>query len=338
MRAIELQGFAADRLAMAERPQPEPGPGEVLVRVKACSLNYRDWLMVQGVYNPKQKLPLIPLSDGAGEVMATGPGVTAFRPGDRVLGHFFPNWQSGGPSAEKFGISMGGPYDGWLCESRTYPAHALAKIPDHLNFTEAASLPCAALTAWSAIVTLGQVQPGDLVLVQGTGGVSLFALQFAKLAGAEVIVTSSSDEKLEKARTLGADHGINYRSNPEWGRAARQISGGKGLDHIVEVGGAGTLNQSIRAIRPGGTVSMIGVLSGPMSNDLLLPLVVMQQVRLQGVTVGSKEGFDAMLRAMTLSKIKPVLDRSFDFSESGVRAAYEHMGKGAAFGKIVVSL
>lgn len=338
MRAIELQGFAADRLVMAERPQPEPGPGEVLVRVKACSLNYRDWLMVQGVYNPKQKLPLIPLSDGAGEVMATGPGVTAFRPGDRVLGHFFPNWQSGGPSAEKFSISMGGPYDGWLCESRTYPAHALSRIPDHLSFADAASLPCAALTAWSAVVTLGQVQPGDLVLVQGTGGVSLFALQFAKLAGAEVIVTSSSDEKLEKAKTLGADHGINYRSNPEWGRAARQISGGRGLDHIVEVGGAGTLNQSIRAIRPGGTVSMIGVLSGPMSNDLLLPLVVMQQVRLQGVTVGSKEGFDAMLRAMTLSKMKPVLDRSFDFSESGVRVAYDHMGKGAAFGKIVVSL
>lgn len=338
MRAIELQGFAADKLVIVDRPPPEPKAGEVLVRVRACSLNYRDWLMMQGVYNPKQKLPLIPLSDGAGEVVATGAGVSGFKPGDRVLGHFFPNWPSGEPSVEKFSVSMGGPYDGWLCEQRTYPAHALARIPDHLSFEEAASLPCAALTAWSAIVTLGKVQPGDLVLVQGTGGVSLFALQFAKMAGAEVIVTSSSDEKLQKAKTLGADHGINYRSNPEWGRAARAISGGKGLDHIVEVGGAGTLNQSIRAIRPGGTISMIGVLSGPMSNDLLLPLVVMQQVRLQGVTVGSKEGFDAMLRAMTLSKMKPVLDRSFDFSESGVRAAYDHMGKGAAFGKIVIRL
>lgn len=338
MRAIELQGFAADRLVMAERPQPEPGPGEVLVRVKACSLNYRDWLMVQGSYNPKQKLPLIPLSDGAGEVTAVGAGVSAFRPGDRVLPHFFPNWQSGAPSVEKFSVSTGGPFDGWLSESRTYPAHALARIPDHLSFEEAAALPCAALTAWSAIVTLGKVQPGDRVLVQGTGGVSLFALQFAKLAGAEVIVTSSSDEKLDKAKALGADHGINYRSNPEWGRAARAVSGGRGLDHIVEVGGAGTLNQSIRAIRPGGTLSMIGVLSGSMSNDLLLPLVVMQQVRLQGITVGSKEGFDAMLRAMSLAKLKPVLDRRFEFSEAGVRAAYDHMGKGAAFGKIVVGL
>lgn len=338
MRAIELQGFAVDRLAMAERPQPEPGPGEVLVRVRACSLNYRDWLMAQGMYNPKQKLPLIPLSDGAGEVTAVGSGVAAFGPGDRVLGHFFPNWLSGAPGVEKFSVSMGGPLDGWLCESRTYPAHALSRIPDHLSFEEAATLPCAALTAWSAIVTLGQVQPGDLVLVQGTGGVALFALQFAKRAGAEVIVTSSSDAKLEKARALGADHGINYRSNPDWGRAARTLSGGRGVDHIVELGGAGTLTQSIRAIRPGGTISMIGVLSGATSNDLLLPLVVMQQVRLQGVTVGSKEGFDAMLRAMALGKMKPVLDRSFDFSESGVRAAYAHMGKGAAFGKIAIAL
>ncbi|HLT78241.1 MAG TPA: NAD(P)-dependent alcohol dehydrogenase [Ferrovibrio sp.] len=338
MRAIELQAFAVDRLVMAERPQPEPKPGEVLVGVRACSLNYRDWLMVQGAYNPKQKLPLVPLSDGAGEVIAVGPGVSGFKPGDRVVPHFFPNWSSGEPSAERFSVSMGGPYDGWLCEQRTYPAHALARIPDHLDFAEAATLPCAALTAWSAIVTLGRVQPGDLVLVQGTGGVSLFALQFAKLAGAEVIVTSSSDEKLEKAKALGADHGINYRNTPEWGRATRTITGGRGVDHIVEVGGAGTLNQSIRAIRPGGTISMIGVLSGPTSNDLLLPLVVMQQVRLQGVTVGSKDGFDAMLRAMSQAKMKPVLDRSFDFSESGVREAYQHMGKGAAFGKITVSV
>src|SRR5690606_18248489 len=202
MRAIELQAFAVDRLVMAERPQPEPKPGEVLVGVRACSLNYRDWLMVQGAYNPKQKLPLVPLSDGAGEVIAVGPGVSGFKPGDRVVPHFFPNWSSGEPSAERFSVSMGGPYDGWPCAQRTYPAHALARIPDHLDFAEAATLPCAALTAWSAIVTLGRVQPGDLVLVQGTGGVSLFALQFAKLAGAEVIVTSSSDEKLEKAKAL----------------------------------------------------------------------------------------------------------------------------------------
>jgi NADPH:quinone reductase-like Zn-dependent oxidoreductase len=341
MRVIELRGFSVDQLALTERPWPEPGtdlnPGDVLVAVKACSLNFRDWLMAQGSYNPRQKLPLIPVSDGAGEVVAVGPGVTQFKPGDRVLGHFFPAWLAGEPSVEKFGISMGGPLDGWLCEQRIFPASALAKIPDHLSYAEAAALPCAALTAWSAIVTLGRVQPGERVLIQGTGGVALFALQFAKLAGAEVIVTSSSDAKLARAKTLGADHGINYKANPEWGKAARAMTGGAGLDHIVELGGAGTLMQSIRAIRPGGTISMIGVLSGP-SNDLHIPLVVMQQIRLQGVTVGSKEGLDAMLRAMSVAKTKPVIDSHFEFSESGVRDAYRHMGKGAAFGKIVIGL
>lgn len=338
MRAIELQSFSVDALKMAERPDPVLHAGEVLVRVKAVSLNYRDWLMAQGVYNPKQKLPLIPVSDGAGEVIAVADGVTAFRPGDRVLGHFFPAWSSGEPSVAKFSVSMGGPLDGWLCEQRVFPARALALIPDHLSYEEAAALPCAALTAWSAIVTLGKVQPGDRVLIQGTGGVALFALQFAKLAGAEVTLTSSSDAKLEKAREMGADHLINYRTTPQWGRAARELTGGAGLDHIVELGGAGTLAQSVRAIRPGGTISMIGVLSGATSNDLLLPLVVMQQVRLQGVTVGSKEGFDAMLRAMALAETRPVLDQTFEFSESGVRAAFHHMGSGSHFGKIVISI
>lgn len=341
MRVIELRGFSVDQLTLAERPWPEPGtdlqPGDVLVAVKACSLNFRDWLMAQGSYNPRQKLPLIPVSDGAGEVVAVGPGVTTFKPGDRVLGHFFPLWLAGEPSVEKFGVSMGGPLDGWLCEQRIFPANALAKIPDHLSYAEAAALPCAALTAWSAIVTMGRVQPGERVLIQGTGGVALFALQFAKLCGAEVIVTSSSDAKLEMAKKLGADHGINYKANPDWGKAARAMTNGAGLDHIVELGGAGTLMQSIRAIRPGGVISMIGVLSGP-SNDLHIPLVVMQQIRLQGVTVGSKEGLDAMLRAMAVAKTKPVIDSHFEFSEPGVRDAYRHMGKGAAFGKIVIGL
>lgn len=337
MRAIELQGFSVDALRMAERPDPQPKAGEVLVRVKACSLNFRDWLMAQGQYNPKQKLPLIPVSDGAGEVVAVGADVTGFKPGDRVLGHFFPQWLAGEPSVEKFAVSMGGPYDGWLCEQRAYQANALAHIPAHLSFEEAATLPCAALTAWSAIVTLGKVQPGERVLIQGTGGVALFALQFANLAGAEVIMTSSSDDKLARVKAMGADHLINYRSDPDWGRTARALTGNAGLDHIVELGGAGTLMQSIRAIRPGGTISMIGVLSGP-SNDLKIPLVVMQQVRLQGVTVGSKEGLDAMLRAMALAGTKPVLDERFDFSETGVRAAFNHMGSGSHFGKIVIDL
>ena len=337
MRAIELQSFSVEALRMAERPDPKPKAGEVLVRVKACSLNFRDWLMAQGSYNPKQKLPLIPVSDGAGEVIAVGDGVTGFKPGDRVLGHFFPNWLAGEPSVEKFSVSMGGPFDGWLCEQRTFPASALSQIPAHLSYEEAAALPCAALTAWSAITTLGRVQPGERVLIQGTGGVALFALQFAKLAGAEVIMTSSSDEKLARVTQMGADHAINYKSDPNWGRTALALTGGAGLDHIVELGGAGTLMQSIRAIRPGGRISMIGVLSGP-SNDLHIPLVVMQQIRLQGVTVGAKDGFDAMLRAISLSKLKPVLDQRFDFSEAGVRAAYSHMGAGSHFGKIVLTL
>lgn len=337
MRAIELQSFSVDALRMAERPDPQPKAGEVLVRVKACSLNFRDWLMAQGSYNPKQKLPLIPVSDGAGEVIAIGDGVTAFKPGDRVLGHFFPAWLAGEPSVEKFSVSMGGPYDGWLCSLRTFPASALSHIPSHLSYEEAAALPCAALTAWSAIVTLGRVQPGMRVLIQGTGGVALFALQFAKLAGAEAIVTSSSDEKLARVQQMGADHLINYRTDANWGQTARALTGGAGLDHIVELGGAGTLMQSIRAIRPGGTISMIGVLSGP-GHDLKIPLVVMQQIRLQGVTVGSKEGFDAMLRAIALAKLRPVLDRQFEFSETGMRAAYSHMGAGSHFGKIVIGI
>jgi NADPH:quinone reductase-like Zn-dependent oxidoreductase len=309
----------------------------VLVRVTACSLNYRDYLMARGQYNPKQKLPLIPLSDGVGKVVAVGDGVIEVKPGDRVLGHFFPLWLAGEPTVEKLSFSPGGPYDGWLCDYRTYPAAALVKVPDYLSDEESATLPCAGLTAWSAIVTLGGVQPGDLVLVQGTGGVALFALQFAKLCGAEVIVTSSSDEKLAKAKALGADHGINYRTNLDWGKAARALSGGRGVDHVVELGGAGTLTQSIRAVRPGGTIGMIGVLSGP-SNDLHIPLVVMQQIRLQGVTVGSKEKLEVMLRAMTLTHLKPVLDKSFDYTEAGVRAAYTHIGAGGHFGKITVRL
>jgi NADPH:quinone reductase-like Zn-dependent oxidoreductase len=337
MRAIELQSFSVDALRIVERPDPQPKAGEVLVKVKACSLNFRDWLMAQGSYNPKQKLPLIPVSDGTGEVIAIGEGVTGFKPGDRVLGHFFPNWLAGEPSVEKFSVSMGGPFDGWLCEQRTFPANALAHIPAHLSYEEAAALPCAALTAWSAVVTLGKLQPGERVLIQGTGGVALFALQFAKLAGAEVIMTSSSDEKLARVKAMGADHLINYRTDTNWGHTARALTGGAGLDHIVELGGAGTLMQSIRAIRPGGTISMIGVLSGP-GHDLKIPLVVMQQIRLQGVTVGAKDGFDAMLRAISLSGMKPVLDERFEFSEAGVRAAYNHMGGGSHFGKIVIGL
>jgi NADPH:quinone reductase-like Zn-dependent oxidoreductase len=335
MQVIELNGgFGIEHVRAATRPVPEPGPGEVLLKVTAVSLNYRDLLLVKGVYNPKQKLPLIPLSDGAGVIAAVGPGVARWKPGDRAVINFFQGWLDGPPSAEKFATSFGAhDRQGIYCEYRTLHQDGLLPIPAHLSEVEAAVLPCAGLTAWSAIVTEGRVQPGDTVLIQGTGGVSLFALQFAKLCGARVILTSSSDDKLKRGQALGADHGLNYRRDPEWGRKAREISGGGGVDLVVDVGGAGTLSQSLRAVRAGGTIAMIGVLGGP-AEALQLPLVVMQQIRLQGVTVGSRAGFAAMLRAMTQARMHPVVDRVFEFAEA--RAAYEHMASGQHFGKIAV--
>lgn len=336
MRVMELAGgFGLDKLALAERPMPMPGPGQVLVRIKAAALNYRDLLLVQGLYNPKQKLPIVPLSDGAGEVVSVGAGVRRFKPGDRVVASFFQDWLAGPPTQEGFASSLGGAQDGVLAEYRCFAEHGLLPIPGYLSDEQAASLPCAAVTAWSAIVGQGRIRPGATVLVQGTGGVALFALQFARLAGAEVVATSSSDEKLKRVKALGAQHLINYRSTPEWGRAARALTDGRGVDQVIEVGGAGTLNQSIRAIRVGGTISMIGVLSGP-AHDLLIPLVVMQNLRLQGVTVGSVQDFEQMLAAMQLHRMQPVIDRVFALDET--RAAFDHMAAGRHFGKIVIRL
>lgn len=334
MQAIELNGgFGIEHLHAATRPVPKPGAGEVLLKIMAASLNYRDLLLVKGVYNPKQNLPLVPLSDAAGEIAATGSGVTRWKAGDRAVINFFQGWLDGPPSAEKFATSFGAhDRDGVYCEYRVLHQDGLLPIPKHLSEVEAAALPCAGLTAWSAIVTEGQVKPGERVLIQGTGGVSLFALQFAKLCGAEVILISSSDDKLARGRELGADHGLNYRRETEWGRKARAIAGG-GVDLVVEVGGAGTLSQSLRAVRTGGTIAMIGVLGGP-AEPLQLPLVVMQQLRLQGVTVGSRAGFAAMLRAMEQAKMHPVLDRVYDFPQA--RVAYERMASGQHFGKIAV--
>jgi len=337
MRAVELSGgFGLENLRLVERPKPAPGPGEVLVRMKAATLNYRDWLLVEGSYNPKQTLPLVPLSDGAGVVESVGAGVRAWKPGDRAVASFFQGWLGGEPTREALQSSLGGWTDGVLAEYRVFAEAGLLPVPPHLEDAEAAALPCAGLTAWSAVVTLGGVRPGDVVLVQGTGGVALFALQFARLAGAEVIVTSSSDAKLRRARELGAGHAINYRAEPEWGRVARDITGGRGVDLVVEVGGAGTLMQSIRATRVGGTIAMIGVLSSAEPGDLRLPLVVMQQLRLQGVTVGSRQGFEAMLRAVAASGLRPVMDRRFRVED--VRAAYEHLAAAAHMGKVAIAI
>ncbi|MBX0330602.1 NAD(P)-dependent alcohol dehydrogenase [Oscillochloris sp. ZM17-4] len=335
MKVFQLDGgWSADHLMIAERPTPVPGPGQALLRMRAAALNYRDMVVLQRGYGAQTgTLPLIPLSDGVGEVVALGPGVSRVKVGERVCPTFFQRWAGGPPNADRLASSLGGPLDGVMAEYMAVDAEGLAHVPDHLSDAEAATLPCAALTAWSALVTEGRVQPGERVLIQGTGGVSLFALQFAKLIGAFAIVTSSSGEKLERARALGADATLSYRETPEWGRSVREIAGGDGVDHIVEVGGQATLPQSLRAIRPGGTISMIGVLSGS-SMDARLGLVVTRQVRLQGITVGSRDGFEAMARAIGQHQLRPVVDRVFAFEE--LPQAFAHLTSGAHFGKVCI--
>ncbi|MFN0062151.1 MAG: zinc-dependent alcohol dehydrogenase family protein [Myxococcaceae bacterium] len=333
MKAWAIERFGLDGLCQRERPSPVAGPGQVVVAVKATSLNFRDLLTVQGHYNPNQPLPLIPLSDGAGVVSAVGPGVTRVRPGDRVMSVFASAWRSGLGTREEFATSLGGPNDGMLAQHVLLSAEGVVKTPPHLSDEEAATLPCAALTAWSALVTLGGVMRGHTVLIEGTGGVSVAALQFAKMLGARAFVTSSSDEKLARAVALGAEAGLNYKKEPAWGKKAREWTGGKGFDHVLDVGGAGTLNEALRAVRFGGTVSVVGMLSGRAGDINLIP-VMMQNVRLQGVTVGSRDSFEDMCRAISVSGTRPVIDRTFSFAE--VRQAFEHLASGTHFGKIVV--
>jgi NADPH:quinone reductase-like Zn-dependent oxidoreductase len=336
LRALEIHGrFGLENLVLAERPDPRPGPGQVLVRLRAASLNFRDLLTVEGKYNPKQKLPLIPCSDGAGEVVAVGEGVTRVQPGERVCTLFAQKWISGQPTRERLRSTLGGPLDGTLAELAVFDQESVVKTPDHLSDEEAATLPCAAVTAWSALVTEGGVTAGDTVLVQGTGGVSLFALQIAKLLGARVIATSSQDEKLERVRQMGADGLINYREVPDWGKRARELTDGTGVDHVVEVGGAGTLQQSLQAVRFGGTVSLIGNLSGTKT-EILLTHIFMQKIRVNGILVGHRESFEAMNRAMALHGMRPVIDRVFSLEEAP--AAFRHMAAGGHFGKVVVRI
>jgi NADPH:quinone reductase-like Zn-dependent oxidoreductase len=301
----------------------------------AATLNYRDLLTVKGGYGSRQKFPLIPVSDGSGTVESVGAAVRQFAAGDRVIGSFFENWLAGEPSEAKMHAALGGSVDGVLAEYRVFPAHALVRTPSHLGDEEAAALPCAGLTAWSAVVKLGGIRPGQIVLTQGTGGVSLFALQFAKMCGARVIATSSSDAKIERLKSLGADVTINYKVTPDWGKKARELTG-QGVDLVVEVGGVGTLNESIRATRIGGTIAFIGVLAGPAPANSRLPLMVMQQQRLQGVTVGSTEDLKAMCDAIALNGVKPVIDRTFAFDQ--VKEAFAHMASGSHFGKVAIAI
>jgi NADPH:quinone reductase-like Zn-dependent oxidoreductase len=335
MRAIELAGgFGLDKLSLVERPDPLPGPGQVLVRVRAAALNYRDLLTVNGHYNRRQPLPLVPCSDAAGEVAAVGEGVSRVRPGDRVCSLFAQRWIAGPPSAEKLRWTLGGALDGVLAERVVLSAEGVVATPPHLSDEEAATLPCAALTAWSALVDEGSVRAGDTVVAQGTGGVSIFGLQLARLLGARVIITSSSDEKLARARALGAAEGVNYRAMPEWGDRVKELTAG-GADLVLEVGGAGTFAQSLRAVRPGGQVSLIGNLTGT-ATEVVLTSILMRRVRVQGILVGSRESFEAMNRAIALHRLRPVIDRVFPLAEA--RAAFEHMAAARHFGKIVIRL
>ena len=310
-------------LELTERPEPKPAHGEVIVKLRAASLNYRDLAVARGDYGRGVQYPIVPLSDGAGEVTELGPDVSRWKVGDRVMGIFMQGWISGAVHTEKAKTAMGGGVDGVLAEYRAFSQEGLVRIPEHLSFEEGASLPCAAVTAWNALKGL---QPGETVLVQGTGGVSIFALQFAKLAGARVIATSSSDEKLERVRSMGADVLVNYKTTPDWEKPARDV------DRIIEVGGAATLGKSLKAVRMGGTVALIGVLGGGGEVDPR-PLL-MKSIRLQGIYVGSRDMFDEMNRAIVQAGLKPVIDRVFPFEDTV--AAYRHLESGAHFGKVVV--
>jgi NADPH:quinone reductase-like Zn-dependent oxidoreductase len=336
MKVFQIQDdWGLEHLKLASRPDPRPGPGELLLRMKASSLNYRDLLVPNRGYGAQTgTLPLIPISDGTGEVIEVGAGVTRAKTGDRVCPCFNQGWIAGEPNFERMTTgTLGGPLDGTMAEFMVLPEAGVVKTSEHLSDEEAATLPCAALTAWSAIVTYDNLGPGSRVLVQGTGGVALFALQFAKLRGAHVTVISSSDEKIARAKALGADAAINYTKTPEWYKATREITAGRGYDHIVELGGEKTLPQSLRCVRPGGTLSMIGVLSGG-TLSAPLGLVVTRQVRLQGITVGHRDGFEAMMRAIAQHRLKPVVDRVFAFEE--LKEAMAYLKSGAHFGKVCI--
>lgn len=333
MRAYEVRSFGFDGLVPVDVDDPTPNSREVIVRFHAVSLNYRDLMFIKGVYNPKAKLPAVPLSDGAGEVVAVGREVTRWKVGDRVCPIFVQGWIEGEPSAEKNRTSLGaGDRPGVLRERGAFNEEALVKIPDHLSYEEAATLPCAALTAWNALVVAGRLRAGETILTLGTGGVSIFALQLAKMHGARVLITSSSDEKLARARSLGADETINYRQVPDWDKEALRLTEGRGVDHVIELGGAGTLARSLNAVRVGGHVALIGVLAP--KGDVDLRRALMKSVRVQGVFVGSRRMFEEMNRAIETNKLRPVIDRIFAFEEA--RAALEYMDRGAHFGKIVI--
>lgn len=333
MKTWQISRFGLDALTLVDQPSPQPGPGEVLVRWHAQSLNYRDLVIVQGTYLPNLPLPFTPLSDGAGEVVAIGPGVTEWKSGDRVIGQYIQSWLEGPPTPGNTRLSLGAPLPGVLAEYSVLPAHGLVPLPAYLSFAEGATLPIAALTAWNALFTTGDLRPGDTIVLEGTGGVSLFGLQLAHAAGLRTIVTSSSDEKLTRARMLGADETINYRTSPGWGGRVREFTDGRGADLILEVGGPATINETLRAVRLGGRIAFIGFLGGTAMQIDAVDLI-RSGATVHALRVGSRAMFGDMLRALIRQKLRPVVDRVFPFA--GAPAAFHHLVQAAHFGKIVI--
>jgi NADPH:quinone reductase-like Zn-dependent oxidoreductase len=333
MKAWELVKFGPEKnLRLVERPVPVPGPGEVLVRVHAVSLNYRDKVLVEGIYMPSLPLPFVPASDACGEVTAVGAGVARAAVGDRVTGHYRVRWIDGKPGPAEVALSLGGPLPGVLAEYVLWPQEAVVKAPNRLSYEEAATLPIAGLTAWFALMEDGRLKAGESVLVEGTGGVSLFAVQFAAMAGARVIVTSSSDEKLAKAKQLGAHDTVNYRTTPDWDKTVLQLTGGLGVDHVIEVGGGETFSRSLNALAIEGHVAVVGFLGG-MEINVDARSLIRKRARVQGIAVGHRRAFEEMNRAIEIHGLRPVIDRCFPFA--GVREAFSYLDKGA-FGKIVI--
>ncbi|VTU46736.1 Alcohol dehydrogenase (plasmid) [Variovorax sp. SRS16] len=336
MKAMVMESLGSANLRLKEVPDPKPGPGEVLVRLRAASLNFRDLLALEGGYGSRQKSAhLIPLSDGAGEVVEVGAGVKAWQAGDRVVGCFFPDWLSGPPNEAMMARDLGGMEDGVACELRVFGAEGLVAMPKSLSFVEAAAFPCAGVTAWNAVRADAGIGPGQVVLTQGCGGVALFALQIASAAGARVIALSSSEEKMARLRQLGAQDTLNYKEDPDWGKTARKLTGQRGVDLVVETGGAQTLKQSIRATRMGGTIAMIGMVSGPTA-ELNLPLVAMSSLRIHGVAVGHRDHLAQSLAAFETNGIKPVIDSTYPLE--ALAEAVAHVKSGKQFGKVCIEI
>lgn len=334
MRAWQINSNdGIDALECVERQPREPGPGEVRVRVRAASINYRDLATVRDPASRNLPLPRVPSSDAAGEVAAVGPGVDDVTVGDRVASCFFQDWQAGPCTETAMASALGGALDGVLAEEVVLRARGVVPMPGHLSFEEAATLPCAALTAWNALVGTARVKAGDTVLLLGTGGVSIFALQFARLLGARAIITSSSDDKLARAQDLGAWQTVNYTAHPDWQESVLEMTEGRGVDAVVEVGGAGTLERSIAATRVAGTIALIGVLTGGEINPVM---IMRKSIRLQGIYVGARGMFEDMNRAVAFCELKPVIHQTFPFDQAP--EAFHAMSRAGHFGKLVISV